>query len=125
MAAFVRVLLALLALTSVANAADQDRRELSEADIQSRLVGHALRWWAEDTWYYGEVLFAPDGSAMVTMENPTGSDEGRWRLAQGEICTKWQSARGGSEKCYRVVQVAERRFVTSGGNVFEIIEPGA
>jgi hypothetical protein len=99
--------------------------ELTAEGIRSALVGNSIRWWAEDTLFEGEVVFAPDGRAEITSENPPSADRGQWRLAGDQLCTTWRVARGGSEKCYRIRQVAQRRFVTTGGNVFEVLEPGA
>lgn len=99
--------------------------ELGAVDIRRELVGPSIRWWAEDTWLRGDLQLAPDGRAAITSESPMSADEGRWRLVGDELCTTWGKTRGGAEKCYRIRQIDGRRFVTSGGNVFEILEPGA
>lgn len=112
--------MALLVFATGAGAA-----ELGEADVRAALVGKSLRWWAEDGWLHGDLTFERDGSASITSENPAAADRGRWRFADGQICTVWHATRGGAEKCYFVRQVSRHRFVTTGGNVFEIVEPGA
>ena len=42
----------------------------------------------------------------------------------GELCTEWSTVRSGAEKCYRIERGDDGRFLTSGGNVFEIREAG-
>ena len=43
----------------------------------------------------------------------------------GALCTRWLSARAGQEKCYRLRPQTDRRFLTTGGNVFEVTVPDA
>ena len=71
------------------------------------------------------VTLAPDGSAEISVDSPKQSgDVGRWTLRDGAICTQWSAIRDGVEKCYSLRRDAAGRFVTSGGNVFEIREAG-
>ena len=72
-----------------------------------------------------QLVLAPDGSAEITVDRPQASgDVGRWTIKDGEICTAWGEIRAGIEKCYRIRRDEAGRFVTSGGNVFEIREAG-
>ncbi|MBL8574983.1 MAG: hypothetical protein JNM13_15010 [Hyphomicrobiaceae bacterium] len=98
--------------------------ELDAAAIRDRLVDQSILWWADGGFLHGGLELAADGSAAITMENPSGADIGRWRLDGAALCTRWNAARSGDEKCYRIRQVAPHRFVTTGGNVFELIAPG-
>lgn len=117
----------LVALTMVAALApcSASAGDLAGADIERMLVGHSIRWWVEDSRLEGDLMLEPGGRAEIASESPSLLDEGRWRLSGDELCTTWREARSGVEKCYRVRQVAERRFVTTGGNVFELRDPGA
>ncbi|MBE7608455.1 hypothetical protein G6O43_26430, partial [Salmonella enterica subsp. enterica serovar 4:-:1,2] len=73
----------------------------------------------------GLLLLAPDGTAEITIENANEhGDKGRWVLRNGELCTTWLELRDGGEKCYSVRRGEHGRFVTSGGNVFEIRDAG-
>ncbi len=48
----------------------------------------------------------------------------RWAIRNGDLCTVWGDLRSGREKCYSVRRNPDGRFVTSGGNVFEIRDAG-
>lgn len=113
-------LAALCCCTATAFSAD-----LTPGEIRSELVGHAIVWWEEGGWHQGELVLAPDGSAEITVDRPQASgDVGRWTIKDGEVCTAWGEIRAGIEKCYRIRRDEAGRFVTSGGNVFEIREAG-
>jgi hypothetical protein len=99
--------------------------DLTPGEIRSELIGHAIVWWEEGGWHQGELVLAPDGSAEITVDRPEAAgDVGRWTIKDGEICTAWGEIRAGVEKCYSIRRDAAGRFVTSGGNVFEIREAG-
>jgi hypothetical protein len=99
--------------------------DLTPGEIRSELIGHAIVWWEEGGWHQGELVLAPDGSAEITVDRPQASgDVGRWTIRDGEICTAWGAIRAGLEKCYSIRRDEAGRFVTSGGNVFEIREAG-
>jgi len=106
--------------TMPASAAD-----LTPGEIRDELVGRSIIWWEEDGWFRGQLVLLPDGTAEITVEKPnTTGDSGRWAIKGSEICTEWGEIRAGAEKCYSVQRGADGRFVTSGGNVFEIREAG-
>ncbi|WP_181704794.1 hypothetical protein [Chthonobacter rhizosphaerae] len=116
----VPVLVALSGLTAPAAAT-----ELTAEEIRDELVGHAIGWWEEGGWHAGGLVLAPDGRAEITVDSPRAeADAGRWTLEGNRICTAWRAMRAGGEKCYTVERVSARRFVTSGGNVFEIRDFG-
>lgn len=117
--------LGLAALVLALSAGAVAANDLAARDIQRDLVGPSIRWSDEDAWLSGDLQLSPDGKASITSENPVAADEGHWRLVGDQLCTTWSRTRGGTEKCYRIRQVAARRYVTTGGNVFEIVEPGA
>ena len=99
--------------------------DLTAGEIRSELVGHAIVWWEDGGWLQGQLVLAPDGSAEITVDRPrTSGDVGRWTIRDGEICTEWGEMRAGIEKCYSIRRDEAGRFVTSGGNVFEIREAG-
>jgi hypothetical protein len=99
--------------------------DLTAGEIRSELVGHAIVWWEEGGWSQGQLVLAPDGSAEITVDRPQASgDVGRWTIRDDEVCTAWGEIRAGIEKCYSIRRDEAGRFVTSGGNVFEIREAG-
>lgn len=99
--------------------------ELGADDIRRELIGPTIHWWAEDQRFHGEVVFDPSGRAAIASDDPQTLDEGSWRFAGDQLCTTWQRARGGLEKCYRVRKIASNQYATTGGNVFEILAPGS
>jgi len=115
-------LLALMLTTLAPALAAAD--DLTTADIRNRLVGQPIRWW-DDGWSAGELMLEPDGRARLVLWAPFSQDEGTWRIEAGALCTRWSSARAGQEKCYRLRPQTDRRFLTTGGNVFEITVPDA
>lgn len=97
---------------------------LSPNDIVSQVIGQTLNWTAEDGPQRGEIIFAEDGSVEMTTTLPgLPRDLGTWRMQAGELCTRWQAARQGAEKCYRIEQAGPGRFRSSGGNIFEVKQP--
>jgi hypothetical protein len=113
------------ALVACCSAGPAFAADLTPGEIRSELIGHAIVWWEEGGWHQGELVLAPDGSAEITVDRPQASgDVGRWTIRDGEICTEWGAIRAGLEKCYSIRRDEAGRFVTSGGNVFEIREAG-
>lgn len=99
--------------------------DLSSSELQNELIGRSISWWEASGWRGGSLLLAPDGTAEITIENTAQhGDKGRWVLRNGELCTTWREIRDGGEKCYSVRRSEHGRFVTSGGNVFEIRDAG-
>lgn len=100
--------------------------DLDGAAIESELVGRSIVWWEEGGWHKGHLLLSPDGTAEISVDDPEpAGDTGRWAIRGGDLCTVWGDLRSGREKCYSVRRDADGRFVTSGGNVFEIRDAGA
>jgi hypothetical protein len=100
--------------------------ELTAQEIRTELVGQTIVWWETDGWHAGDLTLRPDGRARITVEKPhAAAESGRWSIEGNRICTQWISLRAGSAKCYSVTRVSEGRFVTSGGNVFELRQAGA
>lgn len=99
--------------------------DLDGPAIESELVGRSIVWWEEGGWHKGHLLLSPDGTAEISVDDPgPAGDTGRWAIRGGDLCTVWGDLRGGREKCYSVRRNADGRFVTSGGNVFEIRDAG-
>lgn len=98
---------------------------LTLAEIQDEIVGRQLVWWEDGGWLIGHLTLGPNGSAEISIDQPRPqTDIGRWEFRGGELCTTWTSIRSGAEKCYSVRRGEQGRFVTSGGNSFEIREAG-
>lgn len=99
--------------------------ELTQAEIRDQLVGRQIVWWQQDGWQSGLLTLGPDGAAELSVDRPQPQlDVGRWTLRGAELCTQWNAMRSGAEKCYSLQRDEQGRFVTSGGNVFEIREAG-
>jgi hypothetical protein len=99
--------------------------DLTSTEIRDELVGRSIVWWENGGWLNGYLVLAPDGSAEISVDHPQRQgDKGRWTLRGGELCTEWDEIRSGVQKCYSIQRGADGRFVTSGGNVFEIREAG-
>jgi hypothetical protein len=99
--------------------------DLTPGEIRDELVGRSIIWWEEGGWFQGRLVLSPDGTAEITVDNPDpAGDVGSWAIRGGEICTEWDEVRGGVEKCYSIQRGSDGRFVTSGGNIFEIREAG-
>lgn len=50
----------------------------------------------------------PDGTQKITYQG--GADEGTWRIANGEICGKWEKIRKGVEKCSTIFKIDENKY---------------
>lgn len=103
--------------------------DLTSTELKNELVGRSIAWWEDGGWRGGSLILAPDGSAEITIDRSGANstqhgDKGRWALRNGELCTVWSEIREGGEKCYSVRRGERGRFVTSGGNVFEIRDAG-
>lgn len=99
--------------------------DLTPAEIESELVGRQIVWWEDGGWLTGHLTLGPNGSAEISVDHPERQvDSGRWALRGSELCTEWSRMRSGIEKCYHVRRSDKGRFVTSGGNVFEVREAG-
>jgi len=98
--------------------------ELTQAEIRDELVGRQIVWWQSDGWQSGHLTLGASGEAELTIDRPGRRlDTGRWVVRGDQLCTEWSTVRAGA-KCYRIERGADGRFLTSGGNVFEIREAG-
>jgi hypothetical protein len=114
-----------LALLAAAPPAAADPA-LSPAELRAELTGAPILWWEAEGWRRGSLYLAPDGAAEIGLDGPApATDTGRWRLDGDRLCTVWTTLRGGEERCYRVERAGAGRFATSGGNLFEVLAPGA
>jgi hypothetical protein len=113
-----------VALALCSGAMADDRRPLGSADITKRIVGVLMLWEATDGPQHGDIIFAEDGTVTMTTTIPgLPKDLGRWRVDRGQVCTTWDQARGGAEKCYTLEETEPDVFRTSGGNLFRIKQP--
>ncbi|MCG7504546.1 hypothetical protein [Mesorhizobium retamae] len=114
---------------SLLAAGEASAGDLTSTELKNELVGRSIAWWEDGGWRGGSLILAPDGSAEITIDRSGANstqhgDKGRWALRNGELCTVWSEIREGGEKCYSVRRGERGRFVTSGGNVFEIRDAG-
>jgi hypothetical protein len=116
---------AALAVSVAASICVASAEELTQAEIRDELVGRQIVWWQSDGWQSGHLTLGPNGAAELSVDRPGHQvDTGRWTVRGEELCTEWTTLRSGTEKCYRIERSAGGRFLTSGGNVFEIREAG-
>ena len=105
-----------------ATAAEQQGM-LSSRDISEKIVGQKMDWRSLEgnLSAFGEILFQKDGRVEMTTNLPgLPSDIGAWWLDDNQICTRWGEARDGEAKCYRLIDQGSGKFLTTGGNLFEI-----
>lgn len=118
-----RTLVLSLAVLSAVPAVAQDG--MARQEIVDELVGRDIAWWDAAGWRHGYLMFLPDGKAEMTIDDAEKQrTRGSWVLRGDQVCTRWDKAREGSEKCYRVQRGDKGMFVTTGGNVFEVRELG-
>ncbi len=100
--------------------------ELSGRELRSTFVGQSIQWWENGGWKSGGLTLLPDGRAEISLSGPARAEEdiGRWHIEGNHICTSWARLRAQQTKCYSVNRIGPNRFVTSGGNVFEIVFAG-
>lgn len=114
-----------LAMTTGAGIGTAGAGTLNSGEIRAELIGRSIGWWEESGWFQGYLMFSPDGSAEISVDEPEVSgDHGRWFIRDDRLCTMWGEIRSGAAKCYTIERGSDGRFVTSGGNVFEIREAG-
>ena len=102
-----------------------DTEKLDKGEIAAELVGKQIVWWEAAGWRHGYLMLLPNGMAEMTVDRPRRQhDLGRWSLHGDKVCTRWGEMRGGTEKCYSIGRAADGRFITTGGNVFEVRELG-
>jgi hypothetical protein len=103
--------------------AEDDPGKMRSTDIETQLVGRKLAWKSLDGSLdvFGEITFMKDGRVVMTTNLPgLPADEGKWWFDKDQICTRWGQAREGEEKCYHLIDQGSGRFLTTGGNLFEI-----
>jgi hypothetical protein len=99
--------------------------ELSAGQIKELLIGHSIAWWDANGWMMGNLILKSDGKAEIAVEKPTTDrDAGQWSLQGNQICTAWSSMRDGETKCYSVRETSPGHFLTSGGNILEVLTAG-
>lgn len=62
---------------------------------------------------YATVYFFPDGTLRIAGKK--GMDEGKYKIENGQFCSKWKKIRKGKEMCFKIYR--------SEGNKFTWIKP--
>ena len=85
---------------------DSGMTPLAEADFQT-LFAVPLKGDYRSIKQGGIVSteFLPDGTEKMVSSKI--SDEGTWRIVNGEQCSKWNNLRGGREACFTWFKVAD------------------
>jgi hypothetical protein len=92
-------------------------------EIERQLIGKRLDWKSLDGSLdvYGQITFHKDGRVVMSTNLPgLAADEGRWWFDANQLCTRWAEAREGEAKCYNLIDQGGGRYMTTGGNLFEI-----
>ncbi len=115
----------LLAIVPLAFVLAASAEEMTSGQLDKELVGKSIVWWQQDGWQLGSLVLLPGGIAEISIDTPDQArDTGRWAIRGDRICTEWRALRQSTEKCYTVERADDGRFLTSGGNVFQILEAG-
>tara|TARA_Y100000031_G_C8104931_1_gene330527 strand:- start:288 stop:683 length:396 start_codon:yes stop_codon:yes gene_type:complete len=55
-----------------------------------------------------DIYYFPDRTQKI--EHGGGSDEGKYRIDNGQLCVKWKEIRGGAEKCTRMYHIEGNKY---------------
>jgi len=55
-----------------------------------------------------KIFYFPDKTQIITWQG--GGDEGKYRIENGEICSKWNTIRDGAEKCARMYHIEGNKY---------------
>lgn len=73
---------------------------LTKAELLAAFPGHSGKWHSVDGSMKGTVKWFKDGRQTMTSNDPKAAkDTGRWRILNGQWCTRWSKAFGGRERC--------------------------
>jgi hypothetical protein len=115
-------LLFLLAFGLPGRAAD-NAGTMPVPEIEKQVIGKKLGWKSLDGSLdvFGQITFTQDGKVVMTTNLPgLAADVGKWWFDNNQICTRWENARDGEAKCYHLIDQGSGRFMTTGGNLFEL-----
>ncbi len=56
----------------------------------------------------GTITYFPGGKENIKFGDV--SDEGGYRIENGQFCSKWHNVAGGKEHCYRIYYVAKQKY---------------
>jgi hypothetical protein len=92
--------------------------------IKQALVDKPIEWKSLDgsLGVNGRIIFKDSGEVVMTTNIPgLPQDQGRWWMSEDSLCTRWSAARDGADKCYKLIDQGAGRYITTGGNQFEIV----
>ena len=79
------------------------QQELFEIFKQDRVVSLSTKSGSADGYYFS------DGTQEIKW--PGGGDVGRYRIKNGQFCSKWNTTYNGKERCYRIYQTKENEYI--------------
>ena len=79
------------------------QEELVEFFSQDRVVSFSTQSGSAKGYYFS------DGAQKIKWQG--GGDEGAYRIENGQFCSRWNTARGGKEECYRVYHTEDNEYV--------------
>lgn len=87
---------------------ESDAKLLSQKDLielfnKNRVVEFASARGSAEGHYF------PNGAQKLTW--PGGEDEGKYRIENGQFCSKWKARRDGKEECYKIYHTKDNKYV--------------
>lgn len=79
------------------------QQELIAVFSQDLVVSLSTKSGSADGYYF------PDGTQKIKW--PGGGDVGRYRIENGQFCSKWDATNNGKEGCYRIYQTKDNEYV--------------
>ncbi len=110
---FIVITLLLFATALMSCAANEKKLQESGAKLlnqQDLIEIFSIKRIASVTFKSGDavIYYFPDGTQRVAWKG--GIDEGKYRIENGQFCSKWKRIRKGKEKCYRVYRSGDNEF---------------
>lgn len=102
-------------VTSKQKALDAGMKPLDEQGLQSLFAAPFNASYSSSQKNLTSVVqYFPDGKQ--TISNSKISDEGTWRIKNGEQCSKWKVIRKGAEACTTWIKIADDKYEVYGSN---------
>lgn len=86
---------------------ESGHKPVTHAELQKEYSRDRMVDWSSPNGS-GTASYMADGTASVNWGS--GSDTGKWWIADGKFCQKWMNVRGGSENCYMTYRIGENRY---------------
>lgn len=110
---FIVITFLLFATALMGCAADKKKLQESDAKLlnqQDLIEIFSEKRIASFTFQSGDavIYYFPDGTQRVAWKG--GIDEGKYRIENGQFCSKWKKIRNGKEECYKIYRSGDNEF---------------